>query len=214
MPSRAAFRKRLKTSSAAGSASQTSTGRLRWFPTRRPLTGRCIRHCKARDRGGKDAFQADYLLGALVVPPGARKGVDAHLYAGAKQATLIDGYESALDILRFDRMIDWGWFYFITRPLFQLMEFINGIVHNFGVTILILTVLVKAAFFPLANKQYESMARMKKLQPEMQRIKELHKDDAAAPAERDLRSLQKGEDQSARRLLAGPAADPRLLRAL
>jgi YidC/Oxa1 family membrane protein insertase len=132
---------------------------------------------KARDPNGQDAFQADFLRGALTVPPGMRKGVEAHLYAGAKQATLIDGYESALGILRFDRMIDWGWFYFITRPLFRLMEFINGIVHNFGVTILILTVLVKAAFYPLANKQYESMARMKKLQPEMQRIKELHKDD-------------------------------------
>jgi YidC/Oxa1 family membrane protein insertase len=133
---------------------------------------------KANDAASKDAFQADYLLGALVVPPGARKGVDAHLYAGAKQSTLIDGYESALNILQFNKMIDWGWFYFITRPLFKLMEFINSIVHNFGVTILILTVLVKAAFFPLANKQYTSMARMKKLQPEMQRIKELHKDDA------------------------------------
>jgi YidC/Oxa1 family membrane protein insertase len=125
----------------------------------------------------KDAFQADFLRGALVIQPGARKGVDAHLYAGAKQATLIDSYESALNILQFNRMIDWGWFYFITRPLFKLMEFINSIVHNFGVTILILTVLVKAAFFPLASKQYESMARMKKLQTEMQRIKEVHKDD-------------------------------------
>ena len=74
-------------------------------------------------------------------------------------------------------MIDWGWFYFITKPLFKLMEWINGLVHNFGITILILTVLVKAAFFPIANKQYESMARMKKLQPEMQRIKEVYKDD-------------------------------------
>jgi YidC/Oxa1 family membrane protein insertase len=132
---------------------------------------------KAPGDTGKDAFQADYLRGAIVVPPGARKGVDAHLYAGAKQPTLIDGYESALNILQFNKMIDWGWFYFITRPMFKLMEFINGIVHNFGVTILILTVLVKAAFFPLANKQYTSMARMKKLQPEMQRIKESFKDD-------------------------------------
>jgi YidC/Oxa1 family membrane protein insertase len=131
----------------------------------------------ARDPAGRDAFQTDYLRGALAVPPGMRKGVEAHLFAGAKQASLIDGYERALDILRFDRMIDWGWFYFITRPLFRLMEFINGIVHNFGITILILTVFVKAAFYPLANKQYESMARMKKMQPEMQRIKELHKDD-------------------------------------
>ncbi|AGK59866.1 YidC/Oxa1 family membrane protein insertase [Hyphomicrobium denitrificans 1NES1] len=132
---------------------------------------------KARDPAGKDAFQTDYLRGALTVPAGMRKGVEGHLFAGAKQASLIDGYENALGILRFDRMIDWGWFYFITRPLFRLMEFINGIVHNFGITILILTVLVKAAFYPLANKQYESMARMKKLQPEMQRIKEQYKDD-------------------------------------
>ena len=132
---------------------------------------------KARDPAGKDAFQTDYLRGALSVPAGMRKGVEGHLFAGAKQASLIDGYENALGILRFDRMIDWGWFYFITRPLFRLMEFINGIVHNFGITILVLTVLVKAAFYPLANKQYESMARMKKLQPEMQRIKEQYKDD-------------------------------------
>jgi len=133
---------------------------------------------KAPDPSGKDAFQADYLRGALTVPPGMRKGVEGHLFAGAKQASLIDGYESSLGITRFDRMIDWGWFYFITRPLFRLMEFINSIVHNFGITILILTVLIKAAFYPLANKQYESMARMKKLQPEMQRIKEQFKDDA------------------------------------
>jgi len=132
---------------------------------------------KAHGPAGKDSFQADYLRGALTISPGMRKGVEGHLFAGAKQASLIDGYENALGILRFDRMIDWGWFYFITRPLFRLMEFINGIVHNFGITILILTVLVKAAFYPLANKQYESMARMKKMQPEMQRIKEQYKDD-------------------------------------
>ena len=133
---------------------------------------------KASNPGELDAFQADYLRGALAIPPNARKGVEGHLFAGAKQATLIDGYESSLGIQTFDRMIDWGWFYFITRPLFRLMEFINGIVHNFGITILVLTVLVKAAFFPLANKQYASMARMKRLQPEMARIKELYKDDA------------------------------------
>lgn len=133
----------------------------------------------ARDATEKDAFQAQYLGGALVVPPNARKGVEAHLYAGAKQATLIDTYEAALGIQQFDRMIDWGWFYFITRPLFWLMERLNGILHNFGLTILALTVIVKAAFYPLANKQYESMARMKKMQPEMVRIKEVYKDDPA-----------------------------------
>ena len=132
---------------------------------------------KAATAGELDAYQADYLKGALVIPPNARKGIEGNLYAGAKQPTLIDKYEAALGIEKFDRMIDWGWYYFITKPLFRLMEIINGLVHNFGITILILTVLVKAAFFPLANKQYASMARMKKLQPEMARIKELYKDD-------------------------------------
>ncbi len=133
---------------------------------------------KASAPGERDAFQADYLRGAVVIPPNARKGVEAHLYAGAKQATIIDSYESALGIQQFDRMVDWGWFYFITKPLFGLMEKINALVHNFGVTILILTVIVKALFYPLANKQYTSMARMKKLQPEMARIKDVYKDDA------------------------------------
>jgi YidC/Oxa1 family membrane protein insertase len=132
---------------------------------------------KATSPDQSDAYQVDYLRGALVVPPNARKGVEAHLYAGAKQATIVDGYEKSLNIKLFDRMIDWGWFYFITKPLFKLMEWINSWAGNFGITILILTIIVKAAFFPLANKQYTSMARMKKLQPEMARIKELHKDD-------------------------------------
>ncbi len=132
---------------------------------------------KATQPNEQDAYQSDYLKGALVIPPNARKGVEGHLYAGAKQATLIDSYEKTLGIQQFDRMIDWGWFYFITKPLFQLMEYLNSLLHNFGLTILALTVIVKAAFFPLANKQYTSMARMKKLQPEMARIKEVHKDD-------------------------------------
>jgi YidC/Oxa1 family membrane protein insertase len=134
---------------------------------------------KAPTPGDKDSFQAEFLRGAVVIPPNARKGVEGHLYAGAKQASLIDGYEKSLGIQQFDRMIDWGWFYFITRPLFQLMEWINSWAHNFGFTILILTVLVRAAFYPIANKQYESMARMKKMQPEMTRIKEVYKDDQA-----------------------------------
>ncbi len=132
---------------------------------------------KAAAPGERDAYQADYLRSAVVIPPNARKGSEAHLYAGAKQATVIDAYEASLGIQQFDRMVDWGWFYFITKPLFWLMEKINALVHNFGVTILILTVIVKAVFFPLANKQYESMARMKKLQPEMARIKDVYKDD-------------------------------------
>lgn len=124
-----------------------------------------------------DAFQADYLRNAIAIPSGGRTEVEAKLYAGAKQATLIDTYEEKFGIKNFELMIDWGWFYFITKPLFHLMEFINSHVGNFGVTILILTILVRLAFFPLANKQYEAMARMKKLQPEMQRIRDRYAED-------------------------------------
>lgn len=127
----------------------------------------------------QDTFQSEFLRGALVVPPNTRKPVESHLYAGAKQASLIDAYAASLGILQFDRMIDWGWFYFITRPLFGLMELLNSMLKNFGLTILALTVIVKAAFYPIANRQYESMAKMKKLQPEMARIKEVYKDDTA-----------------------------------
>ncbi len=116
--------------------------------------------------------------------------------------------------MQFDRMIDWGWFYFITKPLFKLMEFINSVVHNFGVTILLLTVLVKAAFFPLANKQYESWRKMKKLQPEMAALRERFKDDRPRQQQELMALYKKGEDQPCRRLPADPVADPGVLRAL
>ena len=78
---------------------------------------------------------------------------------------------------RFDLMIDWGWFYFLTKPMFWLLEHITAIVGNFGLAILVVTVLVKLVFFPLANKSYESMSKMKKLQPEMEKIKQRYPDD-------------------------------------
>ncbi len=134
---------------------------------------------KARSGGEKDVYFTDYVLQPLTVPAGAKKGVATNLYAGAKQVALIDGYEKSLGIKRFDRMIDWGWFYFITKPLFYILEKLNALLHNFGLSILALTLLVKAAFFPLANKSYESMAKMKKLQPQVEALRERFKDDKA-----------------------------------
>ena len=101
-------------------------------------------------------------------------------------------YESEDGIKQFDLLIDWGWFFFITKPLFHLMEAINSIVHNFGVTILILTVLVRLAFFPLANKQFASMAKMKKLQPQIEQLRERFKDDKARQ-QQELMDLYKKE---------------------
>jgi len=89
----------------------------------------------------------------------------------------IQAYEQDLGIRQFDLMIDWGWFYFITKPMFFLIDWLYRALGNFGVAILIVTVLVKLAFFPLANKSYASMAKMKAVQPEMLRIREQYADD-------------------------------------
>jgi YidC/Oxa1 family membrane protein insertase len=122
------------------------------------------------------SYQADYMLDALKVPAGQTGKVESQLFAGAKQMSLLQQYQNT-GIEKFDLLIAWGWFFFITKPLFLLMEAINSVVHNFGVTILILTVLVRLAFFPLASKQYASMAKMKKLQPQMEQLRERYKDD-------------------------------------
>jgi YidC/Oxa1 family membrane protein insertase len=134
-------------------------------------------------------YQVDYLIpGGVAVPAGERRGVEGLLYAGAKQVKTVERYEEAYGIKQFDLMIDWGWFYFITKPLFYLIDWLYKFLGNFGLAILAVTVIVKALFFPLANKSYESMAKMKKLQPEMERIRERFKDDRARQ-QQELMSL-------------------------
>jgi YidC/Oxa1 family membrane protein insertase len=129
--------------------------------------------------GTKDLYTVDYAQPAFVVPAGQTQKVEGHLYAGAKQVGLVEAYEASLGIEKFELLIDWGWFYFITKPLYYLLDWLYGILGNFGLAILAVTVLVKAAFFPLANKSYEAMAKMKKLQPEMEKLREQFKDDKA-----------------------------------
>jgi YidC/Oxa1 family membrane protein insertase len=124
-------------------------------------------------------YQSDFLLDAAALAPGASTQVDTRIFAGAKESRLIDEYQEKLSIKNFDLMIDWGWFYFITKPLFYLIDFIFHFVGNFGVAILIVTVIVKLVFFPLANKSYLSMAKMKAVQPQMEEIKKRYADDKA-----------------------------------
>ena len=128
---------------------------------------------------GVKTYQSDFLLDAVAVAPGASMEVNTRIFAGAKESRLIDEYQQKLAIKNFDLMIDWGWFYFITKPLFWLIDFIFHFVGNFGVAILIVTVIVKLAFFPLANKSYLSMAKMKAVQPQMEEIKKRYADDKA-----------------------------------
>ena len=122
-------------------------------------------------------YQSDYLGPAQTIAPGGAAAVNGRLFAGAKEVEVVDNYDKQLKLNRFERLIDWGWFYFITKPLFLSMDWIYRHVGNFGVAILIVTVIIKIFFFPLANKSYASMAKMKAVQPEMMAIRERFADD-------------------------------------
>jgi YidC/Oxa1 family membrane protein insertase len=141
----------------------------------------------ASEVGGQPTYQTDYLGEPQTVAPGATDSTETRLFAGAKEVSLVGinfpfgpgGYNQALQLNHFDLLIDWGWFYFITKPMFLALDFFFRLVGNFGIAILIVTVLVKALFFPLANKSYASMAKMKAVQPEMAMIKQRYADDRA-----------------------------------
>jgi YidC/Oxa1 family membrane protein insertase len=138
------------------------------------------------------AYQTDYLLPSVTIAAGQSQSVEQRLFAGAKNISLIQSYEEDDGVYEFSYLVDWGWFYFITKPLYQLLHFLYGVFGNFGVAILTTTVLVKLAFFWFANKSYESMAKMKKVQPEMTSIRERYKDDKMRQ-QQELMALYKKE---------------------
>jgi YidC/Oxa1 family membrane protein insertase len=129
--------------------------------------------------GNLPTYQTDYLLDVQTVAPGATASINGRLFAGAKEVAVVNEYDRRLKLNRFDLLIDWGWFYFITKPLFIAIDYLYRLVGNFGLAILIITVLIKIAFFPLANKSYASMAKMKAVQPQMMAIRERFADDKA-----------------------------------
>lgn len=125
----------------------------------------------------KDQYQVDYTGSVKSVAPNSELSYKSHVFAGAKQVELLDAYEKQLGIPMFDKAVDFGWFYFLTKPFFYGLKFIAGYVGNFGIAILLFTVLIKALLFPLANKSYQSMSKMKKLQPKMEALKKEAGDD-------------------------------------
>ncbi len=129
------------------------------------------------ERNQKQSYQTDYLLDAVTVPAAGKAEITGRVFAGAKLVHLISRYSATYNIQRFKLMIDWGWFYFLTEPLFYALDYFGKIFGNFGLSILFVTVLIKLVMFPLANKSYVSMSKMKKLQPEMKRIRERFADD-------------------------------------
>jgi YidC/Oxa1 family membrane protein insertase len=151
-----------------------------------------IANFRADKLGTLETYQTDYLLDARTIAPGATGTADARLFAGAKEVRVVNDYEKKLELNHFDLLIDWGWFYFITKPLFFVIDYIYRLVGNFGVAILLVTVLIKAAFFPLANKSYASMAKMKAVQPQMAALKARYPDDKAKQ-QQELMALYKKE---------------------
>lgn len=126
---------------------------------------------------GRPRYQSDFLSDPITVAAGQSTTVESLVFAGAKEVGTINAYEQERDIRRFDLLIDWGWFHFITKPMFWLIDTLYKLLGNFGLAILATTVIVKAVFFPLANKSYASMANMKKVQPKMVEIREKYADD-------------------------------------
>ncbi len=133
---------------------------------------------QATPLGDTKAYQANYRMPAQQIAPGATVNVQQRLFAGAKVDQILRTYEKIYNIDKFHLAIDWGWFWFFTQPIFKLLDFLSQYM-NMGLAILLLTVIIKLAFFPLADASYRSMSKMKKLQPEMERIKQRFKDDPA-----------------------------------
>src|SRR5689334_7013118 len=131
-------------------------------------------------------YQTDYLQEPQTIAIGGTGSANARLFAGAKEAGVVGinfplvglgGYNQKLGLNHFDLLIDWGWFYFLTKPMFLALDFFYRFFGNFGISILLVTVLVKLLFFPLANKSYVSMAKMKSVQPQLVALKERYPDD-------------------------------------
>ncbi len=131
-------------------------------------------------RGGNDelpTYQADFYSDNIIVGVGERSDYQTLLFAGAKEVKLLDGYAEKYQIDRFDLAVDFGIMYFITKPIFQVIKKFSDIFGNFGLAILALTVVIKIIFYPLANKSYVSISRMKQLQPEIQELRERYGED-------------------------------------
>lgn len=124
-----------------------------------------------------DSYTTGYYGEGVTLAPGERYEFSHHLFAGAKVLNLLDSYEEKLGVKHFDLAVDFGWFYFLTKPMFHLLEIFKNWIGNFGLAILLMTVILKLLFFPLANKSYRSMAKMRALQPKMDKIRERYADD-------------------------------------
>src|SRR5262249_49437666 len=148
-----------------------------WGAALLPLPSAKVQAEFAALTNGIKRYQAYYTLDAQTIVPGASAATETRLFAGAQEVAIVDGYNDRLRPHKFGQLIDWGWFPFLTKPMFLSLDWIYHKIGNFGIAILIITVIIKIFFFPLANKSYASMAKMKAVQPEMMAIRERFADD-------------------------------------
>jgi len=145
-----------------------------WLTALAPANGAPIEASFRKSASG--AYQADYAGAPFVVAPGQAVSSESHLFAGAKEKKLLDRYENE-GIAQLSKSIDWGWFEWFMRPIFNLLNWLFDVTGNFGVAIICLTFIVRGLMFPIADKQFRSMAGMRRLQPKMKALQERYKDD-------------------------------------
>ncbi len=146
-----------------------------WLTALAPANGAPI-HGQLQASSPTGAYQADYLGAPFIVAPGQAVTGETHLFAGAKEKRLLDRYETQ-GIAKLSKSIDWGWFEWFMRPIFNLLNWLFGVLGNFGLAIIALTFIVRLLMFPIADKQFRSMAGMRRVQPKMKELQERYKDD-------------------------------------
>ncbi|WP_099340783.1 membrane protein insertase YidC [Candidatus Fonsibacter ubiquis] len=186
-----------ETYSAVEKEKKTYNGKSGWFGITDKYWMSAIIPESGKSFKGEYSFTNNYKANFIIsepntISPQKSAAGNIKIFIGAKEVYPIDSYAEKEKIDRFDLAIDWGWFYFITKPLFFVIDYIFKVVGNFGVAIIILTALVRSVFFPLSNYSFKSMAKMKVLQPEMLRIKELYKDDVRR-TQQEIMALYKRE---------------------
>ncbi|MCI2401110.1 membrane protein insertase YidC [Aliiroseovarius subalbicans] len=162
-----------------------------WMTTLIPAPGQAFTSA-VRYAENADVYQTQVRLPAMDVAAGETKSVETQLFAGAKEWETIREYQNENGIYRFLDSIDWGWFFFLTKPIFAVLHWLNGLIGNMGWSIIGLTLIIKAVLLPLAYKSYVSMAKMKELQPEMEKIKEKAGEDKAK-LQQEMMALYKTE---------------------
>ncbi|MCU7612100.1 membrane protein insertase YidC [Anaplasma capra] len=153
-----------------------------WFAALIPSPtggGKLAFRAKHVPRSGADHFQVDFSRSYGTIPAGGKATATTRLFVGAKELAALDGYRKELNIPLFDKAVDFGILYFITKPVFLLLQYFHKVIGNFGLAIVMLTISIKLVVFPLSSRSYVSMFKLKKLQPEISRIRELYKTDDA-----------------------------------